>query len=66
MDSNYTTKVVYSGEGASVSFNHSVSYFDFANFVRDRFQVLGRSIVKLRYTVFPDVVSYRLENEDDV
>ena len=66
MDSNYTAKLVYSGEGAAVSFDHSVSYIDFANSVRDRFPVLGRSIVNLKYTVFPDVVSYRLENEDDV
>ncbi len=66
MDSNYTAKLVYSGEGAAVSFDHSVSYIDFANSVRDRFLLLGRSIVKLRYTVFPDVVSYRLENEDDM
>ncbi|KAL6205330.1 hypothetical protein ACLB2K_022591 [Fragaria x ananassa] len=66
MDSNYTAKLVYSGEGAAVSFDHSVSYFDFANSIRDRFPVLGRGIVKLRYTVFPDVVSYRLENEDDM
>ncbi|KAL6196056.1 hypothetical protein ACLB2K_031672 [Fragaria x ananassa] len=66
MDNNYTSKFVYSGEGAAVSFDHSVSYIDFANSVRDRFPVLGRSIVNLRYTVFPDVVSYRLENEDDM
>ncbi|KAL6181543.1 hypothetical protein ACLB2K_048198 [Fragaria x ananassa] len=66
MDSNYTAKLVYSGEEAAISFDHSVSYFDFANSVRVQFLVLGRSIVKLRYTVFPDVVSYCLENEDDM
>ncbi|KAL6202897.1 hypothetical protein ACLB2K_026601 [Fragaria x ananassa] len=66
MDNNYTATLLYSGEGAAVSFDHSISYFDFANSVCDRFPVLGRSIVKLRYTVFPDVVSYRLENEDDM
>ncbi|KAL6124967.1 hypothetical protein ACLB2K_077475 [Fragaria x ananassa] len=66
MDSNYTAKLVYSGEGAAVSFDHSVSYIDFSNSVRDRFPVLGKSIVNMRYTVFPDVVSYRLENEDDM
>ncbi|KAL6210725.1 hypothetical protein ACLB2K_015957 [Fragaria x ananassa] len=47
MDNNYTAKLVYSGEGASVSFDHRVSYFDFANSIRDRFPVLGISIVKL-------------------
>ncbi|KAL6202775.1 hypothetical protein ACLB2K_026480 [Fragaria x ananassa] len=66
MDSNYTAKLMHSGEGASVSFDHSVSYIDFANSVRDRFPILGRSIVNLRYNIFPDVVSYRLENEDDM
>ncbi|KAL6213038.1 hypothetical protein ACLB2K_018253 [Fragaria x ananassa] len=66
MDSNYTAKLVYSGEGAAVSFNHSVTYFDFAKSVRDQFPILGRSIVNLRYTVFLDVVSYHLENEDDM
>ncbi|XP_004305104.1 PREDICTED: uncharacterized protein LOC101305783 [Fragaria vesca subsp. vesca] len=48
MDSDYTAKLVYSGEGEAILFNHNVSYFDFANSVRDRFHVLGRSIVKLR------------------
>ncbi|KAL6220413.1 hypothetical protein ACLB2K_008169 [Fragaria x ananassa] len=57
---------MYSGEGATISFDHSISYFDFANSVRDRFPVLGKNIVKLRYIIFPDVVSYRLENEDDM
>ncbi|KAL6125289.1 hypothetical protein ACLB2K_073348 [Fragaria x ananassa] len=66
MDSNYTAKLVYSVEGAAVSFDHSVSYIDFSNSVRDRFPVLGKSIVNMRYTVFPDIVSYRLENEDDM
>ncbi|KAL6141318.1 hypothetical protein ACLB2K_059608 [Fragaria x ananassa] len=31
MDSNYTAKLVYSGEVAAVSFDYSVSYFEFAN-----------------------------------
>lgn len=57
MDNDYTAKLVYSGEGEAILFNHNVLYFDFANSVRDRFHVLGRSIVKLRYNVSGCILS---------
>ncbi|KAL6189023.1 hypothetical protein ACLB2K_040413 [Fragaria x ananassa] len=46
MDSNYTAKLVYSGEGAAVSFDHSVSYINFANSVRDRFPMMFRVLAR--------------------
>ncbi|KAL6209390.1 hypothetical protein ACLB2K_020332 [Fragaria x ananassa] len=46
MDSNYTAKLVYSGEGAAVSFDHSVSYIDFANSLCDRFPMMFRVLAR--------------------
>ncbi|KAL6214152.1 hypothetical protein ACLB2K_013590 [Fragaria x ananassa] len=66
MDSNYTAKLVYSGEGAAVSFDHSVLYFDFANSVRDRFPVLGRSIVKLSASGSESVFNNNVSEESSV
>ncbi|KAL6129833.1 hypothetical protein ACLB2K_073182 [Fragaria x ananassa] len=66
MDSNYTAKLVYSGEGAAVSFDHSVSYIDFANSVRDRFPVLGRSIVNLSASGSESVLSNNVSEDSSV
>ncbi|KAL6142195.1 hypothetical protein ACLB2K_060478 [Fragaria x ananassa] len=66
MDSNYTAKLVYSGEGAAVSFDHNVSYFDFANSVRDRFLILGKSIVKLSASGSKCVLSNNVSEKSSV
>ncbi|KAL6199791.1 hypothetical protein ACLB2K_029573 [Fragaria x ananassa] len=65
MDNNYTAKLVYSGEGAAVSFDRSVSYFDFANSIRDRFPMMFR--VLARYSsdfVDVDVCSFDVSASD--
>nr|XP_011459704.1 PREDICTED: pentatricopeptide repeat-containing protein At3g53700, chloroplastic-like [Fragaria vesca subsp. vesca] len=66
MDSNYTAKLVYSGERAAVSFDHNVSYFDFANFVRDRFSILGRSIMKLSASGSKRVLSNNVTEQSSI
>ncbi|KAL6212328.1 hypothetical protein ACLB2K_017548 [Fragaria x ananassa] len=66
MDSNYTAKLVCSGEGASVSFDHSVIYIDFANSVRDQFSALGRSIVNLSASGSESVLSNNVSEESSV